>query len=187
MRWVCRTGSAGVRDGDHRVQRDRSRRGAHRGCTGVLQCARRFRAGLGDRGVLGGGRGLAVSWTRPEARGKTTLRIIAWSSSPSPPTSPSSRCGPWPAARPGLQRRPDAGRHLVVMPVLSGAQRRAGRELGSGRRSPNRNRRCCARTCRAVVLVGLAVNSLFGGPGRTGRGAGDRRGGGPRGIQCVAG
>ncbi|MFI1197210.1 cation transporter [Micromonospora sp. NPDC020750] len=51
---------------------------------------------------------------------------------------------------------------LLVMPVLSYAQRRAGRELGSRSAVADSKQTLLCTYLSAVVLVGLAVNSLFG-------------------------
>jgi divalent metal cation (Fe/Co/Zn/Cd) transporter len=51
---------------------------------------------------------------------------------------------------------------LVVMPVLSAAQRRAGRELGSRSAVADSKQTLLCTYLSAVLLVGLGVNSLFG-------------------------
>ncbi|TQS45666.1 cation transporter [Cryptosporangium phraense] len=51
---------------------------------------------------------------------------------------------------------------LVVMPVLSAAQRRAGRELGSASAVADSKQTLLCTYLSAVLLAGLAVNSLFG-------------------------
>lgn len=51
---------------------------------------------------------------------------------------------------------------LAVMPVLSAAQRRAGRELGSASAVADSKQTLLCTYLSAVVLAGLAVNSLFG-------------------------
>lgn len=51
---------------------------------------------------------------------------------------------------------------LLVMPVLSYAQRRAGRELGSRTAVADSKQTLLCTYLSAVLLVGLAVNSLFG-------------------------
>ena len=51
---------------------------------------------------------------------------------------------------------------LAVMPVLSAAQRRAGRELGSVSAVADSRQTLLCTYLSAVLLVGLAVNSLFG-------------------------
>ncbi|ATY12455.1 cobalt transporter [Amycolatopsis sp. AA4] len=51
---------------------------------------------------------------------------------------------------------------LVVMPVLSGAQRRAGRELGSASAVADSKQTLLCTYLSGVLLVGLLVNALFG-------------------------
>jgi divalent metal cation (Fe/Co/Zn/Cd) transporter len=51
---------------------------------------------------------------------------------------------------------------LMVMPALSYAQRRAGRELGSATAVADSKQTLLCTYLSAVVLVGLALNSLFG-------------------------
>jgi len=51
---------------------------------------------------------------------------------------------------------------LAVMPALSAAQRRAGRELGSASAVADSKQTLLCTYLSAVVLVGLVVNSLFG-------------------------
>lgn len=51
---------------------------------------------------------------------------------------------------------------LLVMPVLSHAQRRAGRELGSASAVADSRQTLLCTYLSAVLLAGLGVNSLFG-------------------------
>lgn len=51
---------------------------------------------------------------------------------------------------------------LAVMPLLSHAQRRAGRELGSAAAVADSKQTLICTYLSAVLLVGLALNSLFG-------------------------
>lgn len=51
---------------------------------------------------------------------------------------------------------------LVIMPVLSWAQRRAGRELGSASAVADSKQTLLCTYLSAVLLVGLLVNTLFG-------------------------
>jgi len=51
---------------------------------------------------------------------------------------------------------------LVIMPVLSAAQRRAGRELGSASAVADSRQTLLCTYLSGVLLAGLAVNSLFG-------------------------
>jgi divalent metal cation (Fe/Co/Zn/Cd) transporter len=55
-----------------------------------------------------------------------------------------------------------AGLSLLIMPVLSAAQRRAGRELGSTSAVADSKQTLLCTYLSAVLLVGLALNSLFG-------------------------
>jgi divalent metal cation (Fe/Co/Zn/Cd) transporter len=55
-----------------------------------------------------------------------------------------------------------AAASLVVMPVLSAAQRRTGRELGSRSAVADSKQTLLCTYLSAVLLVGLAVNALFG-------------------------
>ncbi|WEV77291.1 cation transporter [Janibacter cremeus] len=55
-----------------------------------------------------------------------------------------------------------AGVSLVVMPLLSWAQRRTGRELGSGSVVADSKQTLLCTYLSAVVLVGLLANSLLG-------------------------
>ncbi|GAB2684976.1 cation transporter [Nocardia thraciensis] len=55
-----------------------------------------------------------------------------------------------------------AAASLAVMPVLSWAQRRAGRELGSASAVADSKQTLLCTYLSAVVLIGLLLNSLFG-------------------------
>ncbi|MGK8553197.1 cation transporter [Nocardia amamiensis] len=55
-----------------------------------------------------------------------------------------------------------AAASLVVMPVLSAAQRRAGRELGSASAVADSKQTLLCTYLSAVLLAGLLLNSLFG-------------------------
>jgi divalent metal cation (Fe/Co/Zn/Cd) transporter len=55
-----------------------------------------------------------------------------------------------------------AAASLVIMPILSWAQRRAGRELGSGSAVADSKQTLLCTYLSAVLLVGLLLNSLFG-------------------------
>ena len=55
-----------------------------------------------------------------------------------------------------------AGLSLLIMPALSYAQRRAGREVGSRSVVADSRQTLLCTYLSAVLLVGLAVNSLFG-------------------------
>ncbi len=51
---------------------------------------------------------------------------------------------------------------LAIMPILSNAQRRAGRELGSASAVADSKQTLLCTYLSAVLLVGLTLNSLFG-------------------------
>ncbi|MBV7703100.1 hypothetical protein A5780_21200 [Nocardia sp. 852002-20019_SCH5090214] len=51
---------------------------------------------------------------------------------------------------------------LVIMPILSAAQRRAGRELGSASAVADSKQTLLCTYLSAVLLVGLLLNALFG-------------------------
>jgi len=51
---------------------------------------------------------------------------------------------------------------LAIMPFLSWAQRRAGRELGSASAVADSHQTLLCTYLSAVLLIGLALNSLFG-------------------------
>ena len=55
-----------------------------------------------------------------------------------------------------------AGLSLLIMPVLSAAQRRAGRELGSTSAVADSKQTLLCTYLSAVLLVGLGLNSLLG-------------------------
>ena len=147
-----------------RLQRHRGRRGDHRGYAGLLVRVGRFRAGLGHRGDLRRGRGLAVlrRTPRPARRprcGSSPSRSSRW-----PPSSPSTRCV---RCSGGEARHSPIGivlaaASLVIMPVLSYAQRRAGRELGSLSAVADSKQTLLCTYLSAVLLVGLVLNSLLG-------------------------
>lgn len=105
------------------------------------------------------------SGSNPEARERTALRIIAASffalagyvtvesirSLTGGHTAESSTAGIVLAAV-----------SLVVMPLLSLAQRRAGRELGSASAIADSNQTLLCTYLSGVLLVGLLLNALFG-------------------------
>jgi divalent metal cation (Fe/Co/Zn/Cd) transporter len=55
-----------------------------------------------------------------------------------------------------------AGLSLLVMPVLSAAQRRAGRELGSASAVADSKQTLLCTYLSAILLVGLGLNAVFG-------------------------
>jgi divalent metal cation (Fe/Co/Zn/Cd) transporter len=111
----------------------------------------------------------AVAWQfsgrDPEARERTTLRIIALSffalAAYVVVESARSLLGASEAA-PSTVGIVLAAVSLLVMPVLSYAQRRAGRELGSASAVADSKQTLLCTYLSAVLLVGLLVNSFFG-------------------------
>ncbi|TDD18726.1 cation transporter [Nonomuraea diastatica] len=111
----------------------------------------------------------AVAWqfsaTDHEAREKTALRVIAISffALAAYVTFDAVRAllgiGEAEHSTPGLIL---AAVSLVIMPFLSYAQRRAGRELGSASAVADSRQTLLCTYLSAVLLVGLALNSLFG-------------------------
>ncbi|STZ62319.1 cation transporter [Mycolicibacterium tokaiense] len=111
----------------------------------------------------------AVAWQfagrKPEAREKTALRIIAFSffGLATYVTVDAIRAllgvGEAQHSTIGIVL---AALSLVIMPVLSYAQRRAGRELGSLSAVADSKQTLLCTYLSAVLLVGLALNSLFG-------------------------
>ncbi|WP_336203730.1 cation transporter [Nonomuraea sp. LPB2021202275-12-8] len=111
----------------------------------------------------------AVAWqfsaTDHEAREKTALRVIAISffALAAYVTFDAVRAllggGEAEHSTPGLIL---AAASLVIMPFLSAAQRRAGRELGSASAVADSKQTLLCTYLSGVLLVGLALNSLFG-------------------------
>ncbi|MEU7916323.1 cation transporter [Microbispora bryophytorum] len=111
----------------------------------------------------------AVAWqfsaTDHEAREKTALRIIAISffglAAYVAVDAARTLLGAGEAehSTPGLVL---AALSLVIMPVLSYAQRRAGRELGSASAVADSRQTLLCTYLSAVLLAGLALNSAFG-------------------------
>jgi divalent metal cation (Fe/Co/Zn/Cd) transporter len=111
----------------------------------------------------------AVAWQfsakDPETREKATLRFIAMSffalAAYVGVDAVLSLLGLG-AARPSLIGIALAATSLVVMPVLSLAQRRAGRELGSLSAVADSKQTLLCTYLSAVLLAGLVLNSLWG-------------------------
>lgn len=111
----------------------------------------------------------AVAWqfsaTDHERREKTALRVIAVSffALAAYVTFDAVRAllgvGEAGPSTPGLVL---AALSLVIMPFLSYAQRRAGRELGSASAVADSKQTLLCTYLSGVLLVGLALNSLFG-------------------------
>ena len=111
----------------------------------------------------------AVAWqfsaVDPETREKTTLRFIAMSffalGAYVSADAVLSLLGLG-AARPSPVGIVLAAASLVIMPVLSLAQRRAGRELGSLSAVADSKQTLLCTYLSAVLLAGLVLNSLWG-------------------------
>jgi divalent metal cation (Fe/Co/Zn/Cd) transporter len=102
----------------------------------------------------------AVAWqfsaadhTVREAREKTALRVISLSFFALAATGEAGH------STPGIVL---AALSLAIMPFLSTAQRRAGRELGSASAVADSKQTLLCTCLSAVLLVGLLANSLFG-------------------------
>jgi len=111
----------------------------------------------------------AVAWQfsakDPETREKAALRFIAFSffalATYVSVDALLSLLGVG-EARPSLIGIVLAAASLVVMPVLSIAQRRAGRELGSRSAVADSKQTLLCTYLSAILLVGLVLNSLWG-------------------------
>jgi divalent metal cation (Fe/Co/Zn/Cd) transporter len=125
--------------------------------------------GFGLDSVIEVSSAAAVAWqfsgTDPEAREKTALRIIAFSffglAIYVSVDAVRSLLGAGEAQH-SIIGITLAAVSLAVMPVLSWAQRRAGRELGSLSAVADSKQTLLCTYLSAVLLVGLVLNSLFG-------------------------
>ncbi len=125
--------------------------------------------GFGLDSVIEVSSAAAVAWQfagrDPEAREKIALRIIAFSffglATYVAVESIRSLLGQS-EARPSTAGIILAAVSLVVMPVLSYAQRRAGRELGSLSAVADSKQTLLCTYLSAVLLVGLALNATLG-------------------------
>lgn len=125
--------------------------------------------GFGLDSVIEVASAAAVAWQftgrDPEARERLTLRIIAFSffALAGYVTVESVRTLAGAAepehSTPGIVL---AALSLVVMPLLSYAQRRTGRELGSRSAVADSKQTLLCSYLSAVLLAGLLLNSLFG-------------------------
>ncbi|MEU4642471.1 cation transporter [Micromonospora sp. NPDC023814] len=125
--------------------------------------------GFGLDSVIEVSSAAAVAWQfagrDPESREKVALRIIAFSffALAAYVTVESVRALVGGAdaehSRTGLVL---AALSLAIMPLLSHAQRRAGRELGSRSAVADSKQTLLCTYLSAVLLVGLGLNSLFG-------------------------
>lgn len=125
--------------------------------------------GFGLDSVIEVASATAVAWqfsgTDPEARERAALRVIAVSffALAAYVTVESVRAllGAEPAEHSGVGIVL-AAVSLLVMPFLSVAQRRAGRELGSASAVADSKQTLLCTYLSGVLLVGLLLNSLFG-------------------------
>jgi divalent metal cation (Fe/Co/Zn/Cd) transporter len=125
--------------------------------------------GFGLDSVIEVSSAAAVAWQfagrDPEAREKTALRVIAYSffALATYVTVDAGRAlfgfGEARSSTVGIAL---AAVSLVVMPVLSWAQRRAGREMGSLSAVADSKQTLLCTYLSAVLLAGLVLNSLFG-------------------------
>jgi len=125
--------------------------------------------GFGLDSVIEVASATAVAWQfsgpDPEARERTALRVIALSffALAAYVTVESVRALAGVAeASPSTVGIVLAAVSLVVMPFLSYAQRRAGRELGSRSAVADSHQTLLCTYLSGVLLVGLVLNSLFG-------------------------
>ncbi len=125
--------------------------------------------GFGLDSVIEVSSAAAVAWqfSKPdhEAREKAALRIIALSffALAAYVTVESARAlSGYAQARPSTVGIVLAAVSLAVMPLLSWAQRRTGRELGSRSAVADSKQTLLCTYFSAVLLVGLLLNSLFG-------------------------
>lgn len=125
--------------------------------------------GFGLDSVIEVGSAATVAWQfsgpDPRTRERTALRIIAVSffALAAYITVESARAllGVTEAA-PSTVGIVLAAVSLIVMPLLSGAQRRAGRELGSASAVADSKQTLLCAYLSGVLLVGLVLNSAFG-------------------------
>lgn len=125
--------------------------------------------GFGLDSLVEVGSAAAVAWqfsaTDPEAREKTALRIIAVSFFALAAFVPFDALrsllfgGEAAESVPGMVL---AALSLAIMPVLSWAQRRAGRELGSRSAVADSKQTLLCTYLSAVLLVGLVLNAWLG-------------------------
>ncbi|MDH6244019.1 cation transporter [Mycobacterium sp. OTB74] len=125
--------------------------------------------GFGLDSVIEVSSAAAVAWqfsgSNPEARERAALRVIALSffalAGYVTIESIRSLAGAAEARHSAVGIALTAA-SLVIMPVLSWAQRRAGRELGSRSAVADSKQTLLCTYLSAVVLAGLVLNSLFG-------------------------
>ncbi|MEP9393727.1 cation transporter [Gordonia sp. VNQ95] len=126
--------------------------------------------GFGLDSVIEVSSAAAVAWQfagkDPQHREKITLRIIAYSffalALYVSVDATLSLVGVGSDARPSTVGIAVAAASLVIMPVLSWAQRRAGRELGSLTAVADSKQTLLCTYLSAVLLVGLVLNAALG-------------------------
>jgi divalent metal cation (Fe/Co/Zn/Cd) transporter len=125
--------------------------------------------GFGLDSVIEVSSAVAVAWQfsarDPQRREKVTLRVIAGSffalAGYVTVTALRALAG-FGEARPSVVGMVLAGCSLLVMPVLSYLQRRAGRELGSRTAVADSKQTLLCTYLSAVLLVGLALSAVLG-------------------------
>jgi divalent metal cation (Fe/Co/Zn/Cd) transporter len=125
--------------------------------------------GFGLDSVIEVASALAVAWqfsgVDPQARERTALKVIAVSffalAAYITVESVRSLTGAEPAEH-SMVGIVLAAVSLLVMPLLSAAQRRAGRELGSASAVADSKQTLLCTYLSGMLLVGLLLNSLFG-------------------------
>lgn len=130
--------------------------------------------GFGLDSVIEVSSAAAVAWQfsakDPETREKVALRVIAFSffalAAYVAVDSVRALAG-LDQARQSTVGIALAAASLVIMPALSWAQRRTGRELGSASAVADSNRRCCARICRRFCSPGCWSTLCSHGRGLT--------------------
>ena len=135
------------------------------GTPGLLDGADRFWPRLGDRGVVGRGGGLAVRRQRPRSTREDRAahhRVLVLRPGPLRHYRRDPITVRFREAQHSIVGIALAAVSLVIMPVLSWAQRRAGRELGSLSAVADSKQTLLCTYLSAVLLVGLLLNSLFG-------------------------
>ena len=125
--------------------------------------------GFGLDSVIEVASAAAVAWQfagrDPESRERVALRIIAWSFFALAAYVTVDALRSLFGAREAQHSTVGlvlAGASLLIMPLLSYSQRRTGRELNSRSAVADSKQTLLCTYLSAVLLVGLAVNSLFG-------------------------
>lgn len=149
----------------NRLQRGRGGRRAERGRTRVVVGVDRVRSRFRDRSVLGAAVAWQFSGGNPESREKVALRIIAFSFFALAlyvTVDAVLALGGVGEAEHSPVGIGLAAVSLAVMPVLSWAQRRAGRELGSRSAVADSKQTLLCTYLSAALLAGLILNAALG-------------------------